>query len=70
MPTRRYLMAERGLSFDEAYQQVKLCRPCIDPNPGAGEWPLASLFDPSVVYCVSVSYFPQASGGNSRCGPR
>jgi len=27
-------MAERGLSFDDAYQQIKLSRPCIDPNPG------------------------------------
>lgn len=35
MTAGRYLMAERGLSFDDAYQTVKLCRPCIDPNPGA-----------------------------------
>lgn len=29
-----YLMAREGLSFDDAYGQVKLARPSIRPNPG------------------------------------
>ncbi|XP_067337016.1 dual specificity protein phosphatase 19-like isoform X1 [Channa argus] len=29
-----YLMMREGLSFDEAYSQVKLARPSMHPNPG------------------------------------
>ncbi|XP_039890033.1 dual specificity protein phosphatase 19-like [Simochromis diagramma] len=29
-----YLMLREGLSFDDAYSQVKLARPSIRPNPG------------------------------------
>lgn len=29
-----YLMLREGLSFDDAYNQVKLARPSIRPNPG------------------------------------
>ncbi|TMS04949.1 Dual specificity protein phosphatase 19 [Larimichthys crocea] len=29
-----YLMLKEGLSFDDAYSQVKLARPSIRPNPG------------------------------------
>ncbi|KAF7656772.1 hypothetical protein LDENG_00036140 [Lucifuga dentata] len=29
-----YLMLKEGLSFDDAYAQVKLARPSIRPNPG------------------------------------
>ncbi|KAK2824614.1 hypothetical protein Q5P01_021789 [Channa striata] len=29
-----YLMLKEGLSFDDAYSQVKLARPSVRPNPG------------------------------------
>lgn len=29
-----YLMLREGLTFDDAYGQVKLARPSIRPNPG------------------------------------
>lgn len=29
-----YLMQREGLSFEDAYSQVKLARPSVHPNPG------------------------------------